>query len=180
MLRDKLVNSSESGVAANALRWDFFPGDASRLPPFLRVLLATDGTVTKSLEAYFWEPIVVETLQQSRYLLPEPVASLDCRAGDEVILRRVQLRGKTSARCFVEADSLIRFALLPPPFQQALEQQNLGIGELVREQGLETYREILSVQLDEPTGQVARTYRILMANRPIIQITERFWLTVFE
>src|SRR5262245_31461994 len=30
------------------------------LPPLLRALLLTDGTVTKVLEAYLWEPIRVE------------------------------------------------------------------------------------------------------------------------
>lgn len=33
------------------------------LPPFLRVLLITDGTVTQSLEAYFADPIEVVVLR---------------------------------------------------------------------------------------------------------------------
>ena len=33
--------------------------DIEAMPPFLRTLLVTDGTVTKSLEAFFWEPVVV-------------------------------------------------------------------------------------------------------------------------
>ena len=37
----------------------------AELPPFLRALLVTDGTVTKILEAYFWEPVVVDTLSSA-------------------------------------------------------------------------------------------------------------------
>ena len=38
--------------------------DLSLLPPFLRTLLVTDGTVTKSLEAFYWEPIKVVSITQ--------------------------------------------------------------------------------------------------------------------
>lgn len=171
-LHKALIKAFDLGV-----KLDF---DASRLPPFLRVLLTTDGTVTKSLEAFFWEPVAVETLRQRRYVLEAPVESIACTKGQEVILRQVQLRGVASQIVYVEADSLIRFELLPVSFQQALLQQNIGIGELVREQGLETYREILAVNLDEAGDQVTRTYRIVMSHRPFIQITERFALSAFR
>lgn len=154
--------------------------DASILPPFLRVLLVTDGTVTKSLEAFFWEPIAVETVQQSTQILAVPVPSIGCVVGDEVMLRRVRLCGVLSRTVFVEAESYIRCECLPENFQQALRRQNMGVGELVREHGLETYREILSVSYDESAAQVVRTYRIVMSHQPFIQITERFPVSAFS
>jgi hypothetical protein len=42
------------------------------LPPFLRTLLVTDGTVTKHLEAYFWEEVAVENLGQGMVRLATP------------------------------------------------------------------------------------------------------------
>ena len=39
--------------------------DLSQLPAFLRTLMVTDGTVTKSLEAWFWEPVKVEVLMNA-------------------------------------------------------------------------------------------------------------------
>ena len=45
--------------------------NVAALPPFLRVLLTTDGTVTKSLEAYFWESIEVINRKQGYEKLAE-------------------------------------------------------------------------------------------------------------
>ena len=38
----------------------------STLPPILRSLLVTDGTISRVLEAYFWEPIDTEMIRQER------------------------------------------------------------------------------------------------------------------
>ena len=52
-LRDGVIAGADGGTVPLA-----------HLPPFLRSLLVTDGTVTKILEAYFWEPVLVDTLAQ--------------------------------------------------------------------------------------------------------------------
>ena len=46
------------------------------LPPFLRSLLITDGTVTKTLEAYFWEPVQVQVLKQQELRITERIDAL--------------------------------------------------------------------------------------------------------
>ncbi len=154
--------------------------DLARLPPFLRVLLTTDGTVTNALEAFFWEAVVVESIRQKEILLNEDVPNLELKSGASVLSRQVQLRGTKSETVYVKADSIIRFNLLSPDFQADLKAQKLGVGELLRDCGLETYREILEVGCDEGSQEVWRTYRIVMDHRPFIQITEHFPLAVFQ
>jgi len=56
--------------------------DFSTLPPILRVLLLTDGTVTHSLAAYFAEDIQVRCLSQ-----------VQVGAGEKVAPRGVKLSG---------------------------------------------------------------------------------------
>lgn len=99
--------------------------EGEKVPPFLRALLVTDGTVTQFLQAYLWEPQDI-------------------------------LRGK------------------------------LGIGELLRDRRLETYREMLNYG-SEAAGALSdrlgtrkedpllfRHYRILTKHRPAILVTEKF------
>ncbi|WP_295384518.1 chorismate pyruvate-lyase family protein [uncultured Thiodictyon sp.] len=173
----------------------------AELAPFLRALLVTDGTVTKALEAYFWEPVAVDTLEQRFETAEEPVPWIGLAAGDRCLIRDARLRGVHSGRIFAEALSLIRTELIPPDFRRRLIDREIGIGVLIRDSGLESYREVLDVGLDhgddapgEPPGSapgpapgpagdnerfVFRTYRIVIGGRPVILITERFPLTLF-
>lgn len=163
-----------------------------KLPPILRVLLSADGTVTKSIEAYFWEPIDVENLGQGAVRLARALPALELTHGAEVIERRVRLRGRDSGDVYAYAESTLALALLPPKAREDLLARRLGIGELLRERGLETYREILDVgseddvQLPELFGEDAgetliyRSYRIFLNHRPAILVTEKFPLALYR
>lgn len=154
----------------------------AELPPFLRALLVTDGTVTKILEAYFWEPISVDTLEQHFQPAHEPVPWIGLEAGDRCLVRDARLQGRHSGRTFVEAFSVIRTELIPEDFRRRLIAREIGIGVLIRDSGLESYREVLDVGLERDPpglGSVFRTYRIVIARHPVILITEHFPLELY-
>ena len=155
--------------------------DFAQLPAFLRVLLTTDGTVTKSLESWFWEAVGVINLGQAYIELCEPAPVIACTAGDSVLQRRVELVGQQSQRRFARADSLIRTAILPASVRANLEAGLVGVGEILRECNLETYREIVDFGYEQPGQQdtVWRTYRIVMEGEPFIQITEYFPVAIY-
>lgn len=153
--------------------------DLAKIPAFLRVLLTTDGTVTKSLEAFFWEPLIVETISQNEIVLDEPAPYIERDTGDRVVARSVHLRGLQSNNIYVTANSLVCIDVLNPQFQEDLRMQRLGIGELLRECNLETYRQILEVGEDRRKDEVWRTYRIVTEHHPFIQITEHFPLSLY-
>lgn len=148
----------------------------------------TDGTVTKLLEAYYWEPIAIRTVSQGNVVAEAGVDWLDVRVGDEVIGRRVELRG-SGERVYAKAFSLIRSSLIPPALLAQLLAGRLGIGELLRSCGLETFRELLEIGSttrdneldvgDAERGAVYRTYRITLSGKPAILITEHFLLETF-
>lgn len=155
------------------------------LPPFLRVLLTTDGTVTKSLEAFFWEPVEVKNCGQSYCTLDVDAPVINRKAGDKVMRRTVQLLGKKTSRCFATAISLIATEILPAPLRQQLEKGEVGVGELLRECGLETYREIVAIGRGSHTDSgvhdsVWRSYRIVMEHQAFIQITEFFPISLYS
>ncbi len=118
------------------------------LPPFLRALLVTDGTVTKMLEAYFWEPVVVDTLRQEFITAEAEIPWIDIAAGDRIMVRRARLRGADSGKHYAHAFSVIRTDLIPPVFRQRLIDREIGIGALIRDSGLESYREVMEVGVE--------------------------------
>lgn len=156
--------------------------DLRGLPPFLRVLLTTDGTVTKSLEAYFWEPVEVKALRQTYESAASTAAEFTYDPDAAVLVRQVQLVGVQSHRLYARADSVILTAMLPQPIRTSLEEGEVGIGELLRERGLETYRKVLQIGLGDLEGEpcVWRVYLIYTSGKPFIQIKEWFYLRHFQ
>lgn len=154
------------------------------LPPFLRALLVTDGTVTKALEAYFWEPVVVDTLRQECIIAEAEIPWIEVTPGDAVLVREALLRGGDSQRHYVRAFSVIRSALIPASFRERLINREIGIGVLIRDSGLESFREVMEVGVEpEPIeGEAAlfRTYRIIIDGKPVILITETFPLALYR
>ncbi len=162
------------------------------LPPFLRALLVTDGTVTKILEAYFWEPVEIVTLRQEFVHAERPIAWTQIAPGDRVLIRHVHLSGMESERIYATASSVIRTQLIPEAFRQRLIDRRIGIGMLIRDSGMESYREVLEVGIEPEDGNydptlapkksdlIFRTYRIIIDGKPVILITERFPLHLYR
>ena len=171
------------GVITNSKSENF---DIQAMPPFLRTLLVTDGTVTKSLEAFFWESVSVENLGQEVVRLDRDVEWLEMNAGEEALERQIKLTGDDTGDIYAYAKSVLKLGLLPEPVRAELLDGKIGIGEMLRERGMETYREIVDIgrEIDESLqwvfgvgrcGElVYRTYRVLMGQKPVIQITEKF------
>ena len=157
------------------------------LPPLLRTLLVTDGTVTKALEAYFWESVNVKVQHLNVVVAVKAIPWLNSLPGEEILIRQVELVGARSEQCYAKAFSGIKLAAFDPPLRQALVQGDVGIGVLLRESGLETYREIMAVGLEaqaDAQGEAElfayRTYRILREQKPVILIRESFPWNLYE
>lgn len=166
--------------------------DFAALPPVLRTLLVSDGTVTKLLEAYFWEPVEVRRLFHGDVILEEDLPELELAQGEYVLRRKVVCRGVFSGRTFCHAQSTIRPGQLWPGARDDLIKGRLGIGELLRDRRVETYRELLTCEA-EPAGDLAgeletqpeeiligRTYRIHIGGRPSLLIADKFPVSRFR
>lgn len=165
--------------------------DFATLPAALRVLLVTDGTVTRTLEAWFLEPIEIDVLTHTEVISPNARPEIHVAPGEPMVLRRVLLRGKSTGRCYAFAETTIASARLPDEVHEQLLQQKRGIGELLSEQRLETRRELLGwvratagelaadLDVGEHDTVLARTYRIHLAGRAVVEIREVFPLARF-
>ena len=165
--------------------------DLTKLPAFLRTLLVTDGTVTKSLEAWFWENVQVDPLSNKLETSEDSVLGLEVESGDKVLQREVILRGVQSNTVYACARSTVSLKHLPKEVGLALEKGKIGIGELLREKGVETYRDIFNIDyfVDLPNNDdlisslkpeiLSRTYRIRVNGYPAIIVTEFFPMNVY-
>jgi len=173
------LNGSRPDVCQNGLNFN-------TIPPVLRALLAMDGTVTKFLEAFLWEPIQVKQLLQHDMALDHDLPALETLAGTSVLRRQVLLQGLKTDNIYTFAESLIRVDRLWDGIREDLLQGRLGIGELLRDRRMETYRavltygreeagafaEVLKVKADAPV--LYRSYCIYTRHLPTILISEKF------
>ena len=158
------------------------------LTPYQRALLMIDGTVTKFVEAYTMKPVEIIRLSQVKHLLMEDHAWLEAPRNTSVITRKVLLRNQYDTDPLAYAVSLILPQRLSGDIREKLEVQGQGIGRLLLENRMQTYRELLWYGKEHVTrlpedlhylrGRefLSRTYRILANGQPLMVITEKFVL----
>lgn len=153
------------------------------LEPFLRTLLFTDGTVTRTLGAHLLAPVVVAPIDQAPVAMPAGVArSLEAATAEESIRRRVSIGVGEPAVPLLWAESFMVPDRLPPGFLGLLGAAPDGIGQSLQRFSLESSRELCWFGL-EPVPPWApgaegttlrRLYRIVSAGQPAILISEYF------
>jgi chorismate-pyruvate lyase len=154
------------------------------LDPFLRALLFTDGTVTRSLEARTLSPVTVRPFEQVTVSAPADAAScLEAAAGAECVRRRVsmQIAGTPVA---IWAESFLLVDRLPGHFVERIGVSATGIGGSLQQLKLESWHELLYFGLSAPPDwteretplplALTRRYRICTASRPALLISETF------
>jgi chorismate-pyruvate lyase len=153
----------------------------------LRLLIATNGTLTRILGIVADEEIVVQIIKQNIQTVAPGMAELGQLSGGRLLQRHVLLKGRTSGHRFVAAESLIATDLLPRAITASLTRTECPIGEIMAAGHLETFKEPADVWIGESPDwlasagyqasqprTVSRRYRIIMAGQPVMIITEYF------
>ena len=159
--------------------------DLGRLDAFLRNLLVTDGTVSRSLEAHTLRPVTVEPVEQSETLPPPAIARALDIGEDEACLRRRVVMRLAGPEPSVWAESFVVPGRVPVEFLRALRENSRGIGGSLEQLKLESWRELLWFGLGSPppwpgpsttSRTLRRAYLIVIRGRPALMITEDFAL----
>jgi len=166
--------------------------DPRQLSSFQRILLTTDGTVTEILEAQVWETIQIVKLYQDLIETDASIPYLDIGPQSPALIRKVLLRGKSSHKNYIYAESIVARDRLDERILHGLTETQKPVGLLMLEMRLETYREILTCKL-EPAAEIgqyfdmppeanliSRTYRVFANEQPFLLITEKFPETAFR
>jgi chorismate-pyruvate lyase len=149
-------------------------------------LESTSGTVTDFLEQLVGEKIDAHTHHHD-IVEARNANGLGAEEGEPLLHRAATLRGRTSGRSYVYAESIIVVGRLPTGFCSRLETSTDPIGRILDETGIAVTRECVG----EPGGVsrpnsdanvddcvLARTYRIDFEQTPVMIITEWFLKTL--
>jgi chorismate-pyruvate lyase len=149
-------------------------------------LESTSGTVTAFLEQLVGEKIDAHTHHHD-VVEAHNANRLGVEEGEPLLHRSATLRGRTSGRSYVYAESIIVVGRLPTGFCNRLETSTDPIGRILKEMGVVVTRQAVG----EPDGVpppnsdakvddyvLARTYRIDFEQTPVMIITEWFLKTL--
>jgi chorismate-pyruvate lyase len=158
-----------------------------RLDRDLRILIASNGTLTRILGIVADEEIVVDIVDQQFCGESSWVPSSGTRPGGRILQRRIFLKGRSSEQAFVAAESLVAIDLLPPAIATSLINTEHPIGEVMAASSLESFKEAAEVWSGPPPAWLAaagythpeprivgRRYRVITGGQPAIVITEYF------
>jgi chorismate-pyruvate lyase len=160
--------------------------DVTKLSPLQRVILTSNGTVTKLLEDLIGEQLIVIKLHESLQIHEQAIEYLELPVRQQVIQRKICLQGKDSGINWLYAESTIVPARLDTLFRDELLESQIPIGSLWSKHRVETFKELLP-PFQQPAGELAqyfsiseqqyllgRTYRVYSGQQPIMMLTEKF------
>jgi beta-ribofuranosylaminobenzene 5'-phosphate synthase len=156
------------------------------LSPIQRILLGTDGSVTRLLEIVTRSPVDITTRIQEIRAADDTIARLlDVSPGEEVNYRVVELCNRSSGSVLLYAVSHTPLSRLEPAFRSDLMRADLPIGKILRIHQIESRREILDLSVQPADGELSavfgiyleepvlsRRYHIIRGKKPLISIQE--------
>ena len=124
----------------------FLPDDEiQKLNRDLRILIASNGTLTRILGIVADDEIVVQIVEQQVQNMASKMPDLEQLPSGRVLQRRILLKGRSSGDPFVAAESLVAIDLLPPAITASLMKTERPIGEIMAASCLETFKEAAKV-----------------------------------
>lgn len=156
-----------------------------------RMLLLSDGSLTRLLNALLLSPITLNRLRQEEVMLDNEMAGyIEAEAGQKVIDRDVWLMNGSEK--LVYANSVLPTSLMRDDIYNEITKGDTPIGTLLSDQSILTRRDRLQVArvtsrevsrelgLPEETGLWARRYRLNTEGGFKGAITEVFSPRLFE
>lgn len=156
------------------------------LSPIQKILLTTDGSITRIFEALTGEEVTVDTEKQEVIPASDEIANvLKIEPGEEVNFRVVNL--KDSKGVLVHATSYAPLKRIDEEFKDKIMKADIPIGKIMSELKIEARREITSCSVvkadqrlaemfdvDEDSDLLQRNYNIIHKGVVLLNITEIF------
>lgn len=156
------------------------------LSPMQKILLTTDGSITRIFEALTGEKVSVSTEEQRVIPAEGNIAkTLHIDPGDDVNFRVVYL--KNSKGVLAHATSYAPLKRIEEGFKDRIMKADISIGKIMAELKIEARREIVSCavvhadkrladlfKVPESSTLLKRNYNIIHKNAVLLNITEIF------
>jgi beta-ribofuranosylaminobenzene 5'-phosphate synthase len=162
--------------------------ELGRLSRVQKILLGTDGSVTRILEVITGGRVRITTLSQDVSGAGKEVAALlHVGVGDPVNHRVVKIEDSGTATPLIYAVSDAPLGRLSPEFREDLMRADIPIGRILLTHRIEARREILDARVIPATSEhtkifgifakeplLSRRYQIIHQGEPLISIEETF------
>lgn len=156
------------------------------LSPVQKILLTTDGSITRIFEALTGEKVSIETVEQNIIPASDEIAKvLKIDAGEEVNFRVVNL--KNSKGILVHATSFAPLERIEDEFKEKIMKADIPIGKIMSDLKIEARREITGCSVVPADEKLAglfgvpldshllkRNYNIIHRGEVLLNITEIF------
>lgn len=160
---------------------------AGELSNTQKILLSTDGSVTRILDVLKGHVGIKTLVQESQKADLEIAEKLEINPGDTVNYRVVIIGTKEP---LIHAISYIPVDRLNNNFKEDLIRADIPIGRILKKHNVESRREVESIAMEEPDQQLkdifntdsmmlTRTYNIIRNGEILIRIKETFPITSF-
>ncbi len=126
-----------------------------------KILLTTDGSVTRILEVLTEKPVVVKTRIKTSIRADEDLAQdLETKLGDVANYRVVHLKNPISDRALIFAKSWTPMIGLSENIKKDLTSADMPIGKILIKHKLETRREITSIETVNADNEIAEAFKV--------------------
>ena len=130
------------------------------LPLYTKILISETGTIEQILSILSNSKTEVKILKQ--------------KETPELIKRQICIINKNTGEILANARSYIFPIYLPKKIMEKIKEKNEGIGNIIVNSKLETFRHILKIGYDSKTKSVFRIYQIIHKRQVAFKIKEIF------
>jgi beta-ribofuranosylaminobenzene 5'-phosphate synthase len=132
-----------------------------KLSDVQKILLASDGSITRILEILTNKPVIVETVKRAVIRADEGLAEwFNVNVNSEINYRVVYLKNPHIKRALILAKSWIPLTRLNGEFFNDLTQTDVPLGKIISKHKLEVRREILNINLIAADVDAAKAFQI--------------------
>ena len=131
-----------------------------KIPPILLVVILQNGVLENILQLLVRGKIEVIVLSQ--------------RASGSVLYRRICVRRELDGEVIMHAESRIKTKNLPTVFRDRIIEGEKGVGSLIENLRIETFRHIKDIGFDRRQRTIFRVYDIYIRKQVAITIKEYF------
>lgn len=137
-----------------------------KLNSFEKILLINTGTTEQMLQVLFSSLTKVLILQQTEK--------------NDIITRKINIISNDEKKILVSASSIIYVKNLPNKIIDEIRKGEKGIGMILLENKLETYKRIIEIGYNPADSFIFRKYVLLSRNHIISKIVENFSIGIYR
>ena len=99
---------------------------------------------------------------------------------NNIITRKINIITKDRGKILVEANSIIYLKNLPNKIKYEIRKGEKGIGMIILENKLETYKRITEIGYNSKESYIYRKYKLLSGKHIISKVIENFSLGIYD